>query len=135
MNKMWFWKNHFFQPFYPKHISETIDQIQDPDLCPRVRWYKNCPKKSYLRSKRPPSRCVRIVVDYANTVSEWSTTTPKPCLHSQRLCRHPVCVVIDYFSMCPCSQWQRHHGVRVVNDYADNQFLKISNYIFGYFFP
>ena len=41
---------------------------------------------------------VRVVNDYADTVSEWSTTTPTPC---------------------PCGQRLHRHRVRVVNDYAD----------------
>ena len=45
-----------------------------------------------------------------------------------------VCVLKDYFSTCPCSQQLHQHGVHVVNNYADTQFAKISNYICCYFF-
>ena len=31
-------------------------------------------------------------------------TMPTQCLHGQRLRRHRVCVVNDYFSICPRSQ-------------------------------
>ena len=78
--------------------------------------------------------CVHVVLDYSNIVSAYSTTTPTTCPHIQRLRRHHVRVVNNYFSMCPRSQLLCQNGVSVVNDYADMQFLKISFYIFLNFF-
>ena len=78
--------------------------------------------------------CVRVVADFANTVSVWSLTKPTPCPCSQQLCPHHFSVVNNYFCTCPHCQRQCWHRVTIVNDDTDMQFLKISNYIFQNFF-
>ena len=77
---------------------------------------------------------VSVFVDYAHTVSAWSTTTPTLCPRGNWLRPHCVLIVKDYFSICHWSQWLHQHGVTIVNDYTDMQFLKISNYICVTFF-
>ena len=65
-----------------------------------------------------PDHHVRIVTDYADTVSPWSRTMPTPCPLSLRLCWHRVCIINDYYKTWPCNQRLRWHSVIVVNDYS-----------------
>ena len=69
---------------------------------------------------------VRVVADYANTLSAWSTTMLTPCPCSQQLRWHRVRVVNDYFSMCPRSQRLCQHVM------FEN--IKLCFYFFDYFF-
>ena len=48
-------------------------------------------------------------------------TMPTQCLHGQRLRRHRVCVVNDYFSICPRSQGL--HGPTIFENIELNFFL------------
>ena len=52
-----------------------------------------------------------VVVDIADTVLAQSLTMPTRCWCSQRLCRHGVGVVNNYFSTCLCSQRLRGHAI------------------------
>ena len=81
--------------------------------CPRSRWgfhifklllfftwlflWKVRSLQSFLKVFAYCSPCrVRVINDYADTVSAWSTTTPTPCRCGQRLCWHCVHIVNNY---------------------------------------
>ena len=79
----------YIQPFY-FHFSPKR-HLQSQFLCHIVF----SPSK-LCTSQLTRLTCVRVVVDYSDTVSAKSLTTQTPCPHSCWLCWHSVSIVVDH---------------------------------------
>ena len=75
----------------------------------------------------------RMVNDFADILSIWSTTLLTSCPHNQQLCWHPAHMVNDFadilsawsttlLTSCPSSQRLLGHCVCIVNDYIGTCF-------------
>ena len=94
----------------------TLTQCQHSQqlCCNDVNNYADIVSGHCQHSQRLKGHCVPVVV--SATAGTW-------CPRSQCVRLHLVCVSNNYFITCSRSQQLHQHGVSVINDCADTQFL------------